>query len=431
MKKILIAVAMCAALVSCGGGNSHYFAGVENRSFNDSTAEFDTMAYAMGMNYSLNLKLKLEELNVDFDLYAQTIAETMEKGFTSFEDMEAQQKAFMELQSERFADFNMAMRKRQMGMDSVALPEVYDETFTNKDFTRMMAKLNALDLVTHSVPMNSYYIAEAIRDVKKVEADSLIDQTLRVSQKSAMQALRGYELLIKKNLEAQSAAWFEEIATKPNVDTMKVGNFTIYYRINSVGGVKPEPKDSVQLHYDLYSFRGRLAGSSDAQIKSIKENIEHIRKDEKLTDSARQARIDMMNAHMERMQNQKTTLDRIYIPVFKECLPLIGEYGSITIWAPASLAPQSRSLLPGEAVVIDLQLTSVTEGVELPTVNNPAAAKGKGHPIKLVPQNGPKKDDAAGKPVSPKVVAGKGGAPKSVPTVKTVKVDPAKPSTKK
>ena len=94
MKKILIAVAMCATLVSCGGGNSHYFAGVENRAYNDSSAEFDTLAYAMGMNYSLNLKLRLSELNMDFDLYAQTMAEVMEKGFTSFEDMEAQQKAY-------------------------------------------------------------------------------------------------------------------------------------------------------------------------------------------------------------------------------------------------------------------------------------------------------------------------------------------------
>ena len=430
MKKILIAVAMCATLVSCGGGNSHYFAGVENRTYNDSSAEFDTLAYAMGMNYSLNLKLRLSELNMDFDLYAQTMAETMEKGFTSFEDMEAQQKAFMELQSERFADFNMAMRKRQMGMDTVALPNVYDETFTNKDFTRMMAKLNALDLLTHSVPMNIHYTAEAIRDVKGVEADSLIDKTLRISQKTAMQTLRGYELQIKKNLEAQSIDWLKEIATKPNVDTLKVGNSLVYYRINSVGGVKPEPKDSVQIYYDLYSFRGRLLGSSDAQIKGMKENIERISKDEKLSDSMRQARIDMMNSHIERIQKQKTTLDRIFLPVFKECLPLIGEYGSITIWAPAHLAPQSRTILPGEAVVIDLQLTSVTKGVDLPQVNNPAAPQGKGHSIMITPQNGPKKDNAAkvnpGKPVNPK-----DASPKSVPAVKSVKVDPAKPAAKK
>ena len=109
---------------------------------------------------------------------------------------------------------------------------------------------------------------------------------------------------------------------------------------------------------------------------------------------------------------------------------MIGEYGSITIWAPAHLAPQSRTILPGEAVVIDLQLTSVTKGVDLPQVNNPAAPQGKGHSIMITPQNGPKKDNAAkvnpGKPVNPKVAS-----PKSVPAVKSVKVDPAKPAAKK
>ena len=50
--------------------------------------------------------------------------------------------------------------------------------------------------------------------------------------------------------------------------------------------------------------------------------------------------------------------------------------------------------------------------------------------ISTVLQDGPKKDNAAkvnpGKPVNPKVAS-----PKSVPAVKSVKVDPAKPAVKK
>lgn len=436
MKKILFTVAMCAALVSCGG-NKSYFAKVENRTFNDPAAELDTLSYAMGMNSALGFQLNMKELNIDYDLYADTFIETLEKGFTSFEAFDAQQKAFSEIQREKLSSYMMALRMRQMGNDSIPVPEIYDETFTNVDFTKMLARLNATDFLTHGVPINVHYLAEAIRDVKRVEADSLVDSVMRVPEKRAMVAFRSYNKQIEQNMKPVAKAWLADIATKPGVEQLVVGADTLYYRINAEGGVKPTAQDSVQLKFEVYSFRGRKLGSSDVQINRLKENIANIKKDEKLSDSVRNVRISQLNTQIESIKKQMTPMGRMFIPALKHCLPLVGEFGSITIWAPGHLAPGSRALLPGEAVVINAEIKKLAKGAAMPSALKPATQGAKGTPVKLVPQT-PGKDGAStvapGKTVSPNVAApskAKDVKPQPVKTIKAIQVADAPVSEKK
>lgn len=429
MKKIFFAVALCATLVSCGGDKS-YFAKVENRTFNDPAAEFDTLSYAMGMSSAVGFKVNMKELNVDFDLYADTFLATLEKGFSSYEAFEARQKAFADIQREKLAPYLMSLRMRQMGNADQELPNPYDETFTAEDFTKAIATLNATDMLTHGVPLNAHYIAEAIRDAKKIEADSLVDAAMRIPEDRAKAAVRRYNHEIESNLAPVAKAWLKDIATKPGVEQLVVAGDTLYYRINNEGGVKPEANDSLLLSFDLYTFRGRILGSSDNATKRLKENIENIKKDEKLSDSLRSVRIAQLEKQIELAKSQKTPMNRVFLPALKHCLPLVGEFGSITIWAPGKLAGGSRALLPGEAVVINAEIKKLSKGISFPASAAPVK-NSDGTPIKLVPQK-PSKDGAKSGGAPKVVPVGKPANPKSVaPQSKTVKVNAEKLTTKK
>lgn len=428
MKKIFFAVALCATLVSCGGDKS-YFAKVENRMTNNPEAEFDTLSYALGMSSSVGFKTNMKELNVDFDLYADTFLATIEKGFSSYEAFEARQKAFADVQREKLSPFMMALRMRQMGNANQELPNPYDETFTAADFTKTLATLNATDMITHGVPINAHYVAMAIRDVKNIEADSLVDAAVRIPEERARAAVRGYNKQIEENITPMAKAWLNDIATKPGVEQLVVAGDTLYYRINNEGGVKPMPTDSVALYFDVYTFRGRKIGSSDNGIIRLKENIESIKKDEKLSDSLRNVRIAQCQKQIDIMKAQKTPMGRIFVPALKHCLPLVGEFGSITIWAPGKLAGGSRALLPGEAVVINAEIKKISKGTPIPASVVPTKNNG-GTPLKLVPQ-GPGQDGAK-KGGVPKVAPGKPANPKDVaPQKNVIKVNTEKPTTKK
>ena len=51
MKKIFCAIIVAASVVACGKvDNSMYFDASDNRTYEDASAEFDTLSYAVGMN---------------------------------------------------------------------------------------------------------------------------------------------------------------------------------------------------------------------------------------------------------------------------------------------------------------------------------------------------------------------------------------------
>lgn len=365
MKKILFAVALIATLGSCNSEPKLYFAEVENKTVNNPEAEFDTLSYAMGMNYALYFELKAPELQYDNELMAKTYIETFEKGIKSFSELEAAQEEFGKYQKSHMTEYQNALRMRMFTRDfSAPLPNIYDEEFTSTMFTEMASRVNAYTLMTQNTPFNVHYIAQGIRDAKMVEADSLIDSTMKISFKDMMMHVQRFQRGdLLKNIKTQADAWMADIATRPEVQTLVVNNDTIYYRINNPGTeLKPENKDSIAVSYALYSFRGRLVESTESRINTIKETIDLIKADTKITDSARNERIKMATEQLEKVKSQMMVLDQFRIKAIKECLPLIGEQGSITIWAPGKFAPRTQLLVAGEPVVISVELNKVVEG---------------------------------------------------------------------
>jgi hypothetical protein len=370
MKKILFAVALIATLASCSNEPKLYFAPVLNKSVNNPEAEFDTLSYALGMNYALYLQVKAPELQYDNELMAQTYIETFEKGVKSFDEIDQLQKEFGEYQKSHLAEYQNVMRQRMFTRNNeIPLPEIYDEKFTNTMFTSMISRINAMMLLTQNTPYNVHYIAQAIRDAKNVEADSLVDTKMKLTTQQMIKALQQFQRTeLSKNIIEQAEPWLAEIATRPNVDTLNVNGTTIYYRINNPGNeVKPAAKDSIAVAYELYSFRGRLVESTQSRIESFQETIQRIKEDKEITDSVRNVRINMATEQLEKVKSQMMVLDQFRIAAIKHCLPLVGQGGSITIWAPAKLAPRSQQLIAGEPIVINVQLNKVVEGANVTT----------------------------------------------------------------
>ena len=207
---------------------------------------------------------------------------------------------------------------------------------------------------------------------------------------------------------------------------MDVDGKTIYYRIDNAGGVKPESQDSISVNYALYSYRGRLVESTDSRLEMAREAAEKLKQDTTITDDVRNARLEMINKQVDQMLNQKIVLDQFRIKAIKHCLPLIGEGGKITIWAPSMFAPRAQTLIPGEAVVITVELNKITKNAAAPKFLTPAQpaptavegqAPGKvslkainGQPGKVVgePAQGANTPAKISLPARKPIVAGKG-----------------------
>ena len=421
MKKILIAVALCATIVSCSD-NKLYFAEVKNCTVNDATAEFDTLSYAVGMNYALGFKMQMPFMDVDFKEYADAIQKTLENGYQGFEAFALDEKQFTKFNRSHIGPYASAYRRNQMmPNDSIEMPILYDEEFTREKFAELYARLNAGMLLTYNTPFNSHYITMALKDATALgeidrtlpyEAiDSLFNATFKLPQDDARSVFTRFNNILAENMAKDAEQWFKGISSKRNVQIHTIGEDTIYYRINSPGGVKPTLKDSVSVNYAVYSYRGRLIESSDSRIKQLREAIETVKADTTMRDSIRNVRLNMMNEQMAKLKDQIITLDQFRIPAIKSCLPLVGEFGSITLWVPSKFAPRTQMLLPNEPVVITVELNDVIEGAVIPQ-----ALPMKGGAPKVAPQNVPtarKAVDGNGKTITLTPVKGNQEKPES------------------
>lgn len=389
MKKILIAMAAMAMLVACGGGDKYYFAEPENRAFNDSTAPFDTLSYVFGVNFALPLEGELAELNYNRELFIEKVSEYLMMDNESFPDIEIMNKDFMKFQQERLRPFIMAKQRNTFTPNNpVEVPEVYNEEYDSVMFTNWMAVMASNSVREIAAPVNVHYVVEGIRDMAGVNNIAYLDSLTKISQKQYMSQLRSYysNELSKYNIE-RSEAWLADVAKQPGVQALAVGDNTIYYRINNEGGVRTsEPTDSVALEYEIYNYRGKLIQSTESRFEPVKQRIAELKADKEMPDSVRFAQIRQAQEYMEKLRVPINTIRNIRIEAIKHCLPLVGEFGSITIWAPAKYAPQSRQFMPGEAIVINLDVKRIAKGTSVDGAKPAMKLKPSqpGAPVKVV-----------------------------------------------
>lgn len=401
MKKILIAVAFVATLVSCGGHNKYYFAEPEVRAFNDPTAPFDTLSYAFGINFALPLEGELADLNYNRDLFIEKVTSYITMDNASFPDLTIVNDKFMKFQTERFRPFMMAKQRKAFTKDDqIVVPEIYNEEYDSLMFTNWMAIMASNSVRMSAAPVNIHYVVEGIRDMAGVNNIAYIDSLTKISQMQFMGHLKNYYMTQMGMYNAERAkTWLADIATKPGVKALEVNDATIYYRVNSPGGVKVSGlTDSIALEYEIYNYTGKLIQSTESRFDALRKRIADTKADKTLTDSVRNARIRETENYIESMRMPMNPVSSIRVEAIKHCLAQVGEFGSITIWTPAQFAPQSRQLMANEAVVIDLEVKRIAKGTDVNDLlkrpmkpgapQQPGAALKPGSPVKVTPVNG-------------------------------------------
>jgi hypothetical protein len=87
MKKIFIVMAAAAAMVSCGKSSDHYFVDYENTTTNNVNGEFDSLAYAVGMNFGMSAKFQYSALEIPMDELCAVIDEHLDQRLFKAEDI--------------------------------------------------------------------------------------------------------------------------------------------------------------------------------------------------------------------------------------------------------------------------------------------------------------------------------------------------------
>lgn len=414
MKKILFSVALAATLCSCGGNanREYYFLENEVRVYNDPTAEFDTLSYALGMNLGLNLHIQQKDLGYINDIVCEAIEAEVTKPVVDMEFIKKNREEMTEFNNNKVRPYMMAKQiqsRKQFtdpeAADSIELPALFDDKFTAESVSKNLGHDMGNHLREVSYPANLYWIFKAFSDAEQLNGIySTNDTTMMLKQPEVTQALRKYytEQLLDINKE-RSEKWINNIAHKSDVQELVMGNDKLYYRIETPGNDVKIGKlaDTVVITYEIFTNRGILVESTEDRANTVKKAIENIRKDESLSDSVRNSRIADGEEHLKKVSKPSMLASNLKLRGAQEALRLIGVGGEITIWMPAALAygeKGNRSVQPNEAVVMNIKLYDVKEGTVTNNILKPTAGNAK---ISTIPASSAKKVDNVQKTVKP------------------------------
>jgi FKBP-type peptidyl-prolyl cis-trans isomerase FkpA len=394
MKKILFSVALAATLCSCGGNanREYYFLENEVCVYNDPTAEFDTLSYALGMNLGLNLHIQQKDLGYINDIVCEAIEAEVTKPVVDMEFIKKNREEMTEFNNNKVRPYMMAKQiqsRKQFtdpeAADSIELPALFDDKFTAESVSKNLGHDMGNHLREVSYPANLYWIFKAFSDAEQLNGIySTNDTTMMLKQPEVTQALRKYytEQLLDINKE-RSEKWINNIAQKSDVQELVMGNDKLYYRIETPGNDVKIGKlaDTVVITYEIFTNRGILVESTEDRANTVKKAIENIRKDESLSDSVRNSRIADGEEHLKKVSKPSMLASNLKLRGAQEALRLIGVGGEITIWMPANLAygeDGNRFIGPNEALQMNIELLDVkTPNVQVQSIEWDTPAKDK------------------------------------------------------
>lgn len=372
MKKVLIAALSLVALASCGSGDKQmYFDNDMSRIYNDATAEFDTLSYAVGMNVGLSLSLQNSHLEFDQDVLLATIDEVLTQKELDMEMLEHNTELMSRYSNDVARPYLMAKRSQAMiqtdRRDTLKLPEVYNEEFTRENVVVMFGRDIAGYITKLALPVNTYWVYKALEDAAKVDSPKVIDSIMSITGNDVRTYMSNY---VKNdwaayNLE-RTRTWLKNIAQQEGVHPMVVENDTLYYRVDVAGhGLRPmHITDTVAFSYEVFTRSGRSVESTTKRVEALRKNLEQARTNMFFPDSAkREAHLKQLEEQIVKVENLRIPLSSSIIKGSQYALKHVSEGGEITIWMPASLAygeRGNRAVGPNDGVVMRVKLHGVT-----------------------------------------------------------------------
>lgn len=372
MKRFFIAVAMCATLVACGGSDALYTENGRGRVYEDVNGDFDTLAYAVGMNFGLSALLQQADLELDGDILAEAIYDEAMQPYMRYDAIKENHDLIEKFMNNNVRNYMAAKRRNSMiattMRDTLYMPELYTEGYTPELISRSMGMDMGCVISNLSFPVNIHWVLDAVNDAKSVESRATIDRDMKLTIKQMSSVVNDY--LYKKLPEysaEMSDKWLERVSKMEGVHPFEVEGATLYYRINERGSDirSKNIQDTVAFTYEVFSRRGALVESTADRVRQIRRNIELVKNDKELKDSIRNMRLERYESQLAQAACPTIPLNHFMIKGAKYAMELIGEGGNMTLWIPAELAYGARgnsSVLPNEAVVMNVSLHKVVEG---------------------------------------------------------------------
>lgn len=399
-------------------GVDMYFQAIENNTYLDTNAEFDTLSYAVGVNYAMAMQGLYLEGGLDRELFMRSFNDAVETENIDPQRMYFDIVANREFQDACYTPYNRAkqrqkMLERQNPDTLIERPTLFNEEFNMNSTAGLLGRHMANQLRIMALPVNLHWVREAFEDVKMVEDITKADSLLLIPVTDMVSIYRSYiPNQVSTSMAEQSEMWLANIAKQDGViELCEQGmDSPIYYRIDKAGNERrpQDLRDSINIDYMLYSCHGILVESNEERIASLERQLARVKRSNELDEETREKLSESLEMQLEHAQNTTTTLGGFFQDVIGKCLPNIGEGGEITIWMPASYAPgvamNSRGLAyPNEALVFNIELRKVTpvseqikpmpkpiskDAIYKPNNNN--SNKGlkvqQGHPKQLTPK---------------------------------------------
>ncbi|MBR5821569.1 MAG: hypothetical protein IKY51_01815 [Alistipes sp.] len=376
MKKIFCAIIVAMSVASCGKvANSMYFDASDNRVYDDATAEFDTLSYAVGMNLGLGLRYQPAGMTFDYEVLMEAMTEELANGALDYESLAENKELIKRFSTERLQPFTIAQQRSKSQSKSAntlkanLFPTPFNEEFTEESVSRMFGRDMASYLVTAAYPLNMHWLRCAIDEASKAEGEIVHDSLMRLTVLQMRGSLQKYHTSIHPEYIVETAReWLDNVAAQPSVHPMVVEDEdTLYYRVNRAGnGIKPRSlNDTVSFSYDLYTRSGKLIESHSQRANIVREALEKEKAGDTLDNPKVKARIQQLSDQLDDIENLRVPVSKALLKGLQYGIQNVGEGGEITIWMPASLAfgeRGNRVVHGNDAVVMNVALKSVSYG---------------------------------------------------------------------
>ena len=394
MKRILCSLLVAATVASCCKvDNSMYFDNSNKRVVEDATAEFDTLSYAVGMNFGLSLKFQSRGLTLNEEILLATLEEELSKESLDYDLMDENKELMNRFGKERLQPYTMAQFRKSISKQSDAVAEevsLFDDEFTQERVSEMFGHDIAGVIVNAAYPLNMYWFRMAMHDCFAIESEVLTDSLLRLNMMQMRAGLKDYHMnqLPDYNAEA-SRKWLERISQQRGVNAMVVEGDTLYFRVDVAGNtVKPKGmNDTISISYDLYTRNGKLIEShakrEQALTKALEEAKAAVVDTAKVKDMNAMMRVTQLTQQLKNLQNMRMPVSKSLLKGMQYAVQNVGEGGQITIWMPSSLAfgkMGNRAVSANDAVVMSVKLNEVSYG---PTDEELAAIEAEKHANKV------------------------------------------------
>lgn len=323
-----------------------YFLTVEDFIYDDKDAEFDTLSYAVGMNYGLLAQSIYLDAGYDREGFIGAFFEMLDSQSIDYEALRNTAVYVDEFGTTRYRQFMQTKQKNSflssINPDAVVVsPILYNEEFCEERVSAEMGRYMAGQVRHMGLPMNRHWIKTAIDDSFLVDSMHNVDSVMRLSQMDFRKYMSASVFnQTRSNLDAKCKKWLGDIAKKSGVSEYRPdeNSDAIYYRVDAAGGDVRATKgcDSIYFDYALYNSYGMLLESSEEMVKAYDKYIERVTNDESLSEERRATILEEAMKKREETISGGVIVNNLKHKVLAGCVKEIGEGGKMTIWMPVS-----------------------------------------------------------------------------------------------